>query len=170
MLRKISRLSTIASFGVIYSSYHYPFTLCEKQKYHAWNNTWKRHRNNKTIPPWDPGMPTTATKFLDVMEPTYNNKNYKTNQINKLLIPLCGASYDMEYIQQYFMNKYNNIDTKIIGIEMSTDAIKLFLERVTKNNKETLDSYWITYDHNIPIYRYKNYYLIQADIFNESLP
>ncbi len=55
------------------------------------------------------------------------------------------------------MNKNNNLNTKIIGIEMSPVAIKLFLKRVIENNKDKSDSYWITYDHNIPIYRYKKF-------------
>lgn len=153
-------LIRISSFGIVCGgfNFYHPKLKCEtNKKYHAWNETWKRHRENKTIPPWDPGTNTTATKFLDIVP-------INTNNI-KILVPLCGSSHDMDYIQRYYHHHYNNTNTKIIGIEMSEHGIKSFLERVMEND----DEYWIEYDNDIPIYRYDNYYLLESDIFNESL-
>ena len=153
--RVISRIGSIAAFGMLCGSFNHNRLKCETQqkKYHAWNETWKKHRENKTTPPWDPGYPTTATKFLP---------QYQQEQQLSVLIPLCGSSHDMDYIQKY----YNYQNTKIIGIELSEQGIKAFLERVMINDD---DSFWIEYDNNVPIYRYSNYYLIHSDIFNESL-
>ena len=174
------RFSIISSCGIVCGlfNYHNPKLKCEtEKKYHAWNETWKRLRKNKTIPPWDPGVPTTATKFLSNVDIIPKNTNTNTKDI-KILVPLCGSSHDMDYIEKYYNDEYKdgNINIKIIGIEMSEEGIKSFLERVIQNNndewnesEESQCSFWIEYDEKIPIYRYKNYHLVIINNHNNPI-
>jgi hypothetical protein len=169
-----------------------------------WSEKWLQCRKSYENPPWQKSTPNTVTQYLNV---AFNRipKIKNPNQIRtiRVLLPLCGASPDLESVQAYIdkllrteivdeTKRRFSYKTKIIGVDISADAIEMFLDRMDRKKKGIseadfdveeymMDSeahtsgrygYDITMDRfsKLNIYRESNFYLINASIFHQSMP
>eukprot|EP01084_Bolivina_argentea_P313035 542054_1 len=114
----------IASVAISYYYFSYYEQSSTKTKTRpTWDAKWKKFRENNELAPWENTYPNREINYLS----HFNDSN--TKQLN-IFVPLCGASNDMILMDEYFTKSKKKV--KIIGIEISKNAVEYFFESKLK--------------------------------------
>eukprot|EP01083_Nonionella_stella_P004398 12706_1 len=178
----------------------------EPTKIEYWNKLWSEYRSKypSVTPPWEQQHNSLAilsannNEYLKLFAPRLPRlSNPSQVKSLRILVPLCGASDDLETINNFMTDKIRSeVKTddeakqyrlKIVGVDASDDALQMFLDKVDMKEKD-VDPKEIDYNaeynfannhclysidedvfSKINLYKEHAYNLINADIFDASM-